>query len=403
MFKNILIISALFPPEPVVSASLSFDIANALSENHSVTVVSPKPSRPSGFTFSDRILKFKFNHIQTNTFICPTSNLLGRFKESYSFGKFSYNYITDNHRCIDLIYINTWPLLGQYFAVNAAHKYNIPLIIHVQDIYPESLANKLPILGPLLNFILLPIDKYSLRNSTEIIAISDNMKTHLSVSRHIETDKIAVIQNWQDETDFINFKATNHGQTCNNNLFTFMYLGNIGPVAGIDLLIESFAKANLPNCRLVIVGSGSVKESLQKKTNHKNLRSIEFWSVPEGKVPEIQNQADVLLLPLKKSAANSSIPSKLTAYMFSEKPIIACIDNNCDTAMAIKKADCGWVLPPEDQNNLIKIMKLAVNLSPAELQQKGRNGFEYALEHFSKHNNLEKLIQLINKKCKNVL
>lgn len=397
MLKNILIISSVFPPEPVVSANLSFDIANALSEDNSVTVISPKPSRPLGFIFANKPLKFKFNHIQSNSFICPSSNIFGRFKESYSFGIYCYNYISQNHQFIDFIYVNTWPLIGQYFAVKAAHKYKIPLIIHVQDIYPESLANKYPILSRLFNFLLLPIDKYSLRNSSLVIAISDKMKTYLSVSRNIESDKVAVIQNWQDESEFINFKL-NHNVQTHNKPFTFMYLGNIGPVAGIDFLIESFAKANLQNSRLVIVGSGSEKESLQKKTNSMNYTSIEFWAVPEGKVPEIQNQADVLLLPLKKGAASSSIPSKLPAYMLSEKPIIACVDNNCDTATAINKANCGWVLFPEDQNNLIKVMRMTALAPPSELQQKGRNGFEYAIEHFSRHNNLAKLLDLINKK-----
>lgn len=398
MFKNILILSALFPPEPVVSAKLSFDIANALSESNSVTVISPRPTRPLGFIFTDKLPDFKFNHIQANTFTCPFSSILGRFKESFCFGKYCYNYILENHKSIGLIYVNTWPLVGQYFAVKAARRYNIPLILHVQDIYPESLVNKFPVLGPLLNFLFLPMDKYSLRNSTAIIAISENMKTHLSVTRNIDKEKIAVIQNWQDETAFISFKATSNAQKHNPKPFTFMYLGNIGPVAGIDLLIDSFAEANLQNCRLVIVGSGSVKESLQKKATNRNLKSIEFWPVPDGKVPEIQNQADVLLLPLKKGAACSSIPSKLPAYMFSEKPIIACVDCNCDTANAIKKADCGWVLFPEDQDNLIRIMRSAACLSRSELQQKGKNGFEYALEHFSKPNNLGKLIQIINKK-----
>jgi len=48
---NILIVSAVFMPEPVVSAQLSEDIANELAVNHKVTVISPKPTRPFGFKF----------------------------------------------------------------------------------------------------------------------------------------------------------------------------------------------------------------------------------------------------------------------------------------------------------------------------------------------------------------
>lgn len=39
-------------------------------------------------------------------------------------------------------------------------------------------------------------------------------------------------------------------------IFTFMYLGNIGPVAGVTL-IRSFAEAALPDAQLVIAGDGT--------------------------------------------------------------------------------------------------------------------------------------------------
>ena len=49
--KKLLIISAVFPPEPVVSASLSYDIASSLSGTYKTVVLSPIPTRPLGFKF----------------------------------------------------------------------------------------------------------------------------------------------------------------------------------------------------------------------------------------------------------------------------------------------------------------------------------------------------------------
>ena len=45
--KTILIITAVFPPEPIVSSRLSFDIANKLSEENEIVVLHPHPSRRS--------------------------------------------------------------------------------------------------------------------------------------------------------------------------------------------------------------------------------------------------------------------------------------------------------------------------------------------------------------------
>lgn len=393
--KNLLIISAVFPPEPVVSASLSFDIANKLADDNRVTVISPKPTRPFGFKFDKQFKNQKFKHFQLNSYTCSESKLFGRLRESYSFGKYSYKYIFDNHKQIDLVYINTWPLFAGYFTVKAAKQFNIPVINHVQDIYPESLSNKLPVFSPLVNFLLLPIDKYILKNASKIIAISNNMKEYLAQTRGIEKEKIEVVQNWQDENSFIEFSRTLRKISGNNNPFTFMYLGNIGPVAGIDILVEAFSSANIKNSRLVIAGSGSMKETLQRKVVDQHLKAIEFWDVPDGKVPEIQDQADVMLLPIKKGAASSSVPSKLPAYMFSKKAIISCVDENSATASVIKSSNCGWVLPPENSNALAEKLIEVVVFEKSILFEMGMNGFNYALNTLSKKNNLNKLINIL--------
>ncbi len=318
----------------------------------------------------------------------PQSGILGRFHESYSFGRYCYNYIVKNHKNIDLIYANTWPLMSQYFDVKAAKKYHIPIVIHVQDIYPESLLKKLPIAAPFFKNILMPLDKYILRNANHVITISVKMKNYLAKSRKLNNDKISVIPNWQDEAPFINYRQER--PVVADKKFTFMYLGNMGPVAGIDVLLKSFAKAHLGNAVLIIAGSGSMKDTLVKDAKNIPECGIEFWDVPDGRVPEIQSKADVLLLPVKKGDASSSIPSKLLAYMFSAKPIIASVDIDSDTAAVINAARCGYTIKSGDLDLLSAVMKQAYSLEKSEMEKMGINGRHYALENFSKKINLKK-------------
>lgn len=393
-----LLVSALFPPEPVVSANLSRDIANSLSSDFDLCIVSPPPSRPLGFISSYKSICHSTNslykHIQLNSYICPQSNLIGRLLESISFGIRCSTYIQNNAQNIKVIYANTWPLFAQFLTVKASIYHKIPIIIHVQDIYPESLSNKLPIFGKFITWLFLPIDKFTLQNATAVVTISDKMKKYLVKTRNLRSKKVHVIPNWQDEEEFIRLKQLNQKNEF-RGLFTFMFLGNIGPVAGVDLLIDAFVKTNLQDCRLVIAGSGSQKENLKRRCYAQHFTNIEFWNVPDGKVPEIQDYADVMLLPIKKGAAGSSIPSKLPAYMFSQKPIIACVDEGSDTAKAIISSGCGWALPPENMGQLVEKMKQVLTLSEEELQEKGKNGFEYAMENFSKKKNLDLLTRLI--------
>ena len=108
-----------------------------------------------------------------NSFTCPSSNLLGRFRESYSFGVHCAKYIKRNANKIDCIYINSWPLFSQFKIIKTASKLNIPTVLHIQDIYPESLTKKLPyFIRKLLIPVLLPLDKFSLNKARRVIGIS---------------------------------------------------------------------------------------------------------------------------------------------------------------------------------------------------------------------------------------
>ena len=396
--KNFLVISCVFPPEPVVSAQLSLDIATELSNDMSVVVLSPKPTRPENFKFKDTNKNYSFKHIILDSFTCTKSSTWGRFRESYSFGRKCVHYIYRNHSQIDFIYQNSWPLFAQYTIVKAAKRYRIRIITHVQDIYPESFTNKLSIGKRIMNSVLLPIDKFILENSTKVLCISENMKNQLLKSRKISSEKFEVVVNWQDEENFIEFQKNNDTiKQVKKTLFTFMYLGNNGPVAGIDFLIRAFHKAQIANSQLIIAGSGSKTESCKELVRKLGVENVIFVPVPDGKVPEIQAQSDVMLLPVKIGGALSSIPSKLPAYMFSAKPIIGSLDLESDTAKAIKDANCGIVVEPENEDILVEAMKDISSWDKYKLYKKGLNGFNYALENFSRKNNLKKIIEIISK------
>jgi glycosyltransferase involved in cell wall biosynthesis len=392
----ILLISSVFPPEPVVSAMVGNDLAMALSENWKVKVITPKPTRPMGFSFKiKRIENRKFEQIVLNSFTCPESRLFGRMRESYSFGKHAVDYIKKNRTNIKCIYIHAWPLLSQFLIAKVSKRYSIPFVIHVVDIYPEALLEKLPFFRRFFFRLLLPIDKYIQKNSSKVITISYGMKNLLVETRDLEEQKVEVVHNWQNEDLFIK-KKDSISKERKNSIFTFMFLGNLSGTAAINVLISAFKICGLENSRLVIAGNGSERENLIHLASNLQGITIEFWDAPMLKVPELQDKADVLLLSLKKGAAKIALPSKLPAYMFSGKPIIACVEEDSDTANAIKQANCGWIIVPENYEALAKAMKTVASIPQSELQYYGKNGFSYALDNYSKKKNLQKMISIIN-------
>jgi glycosyltransferase involved in cell wall biosynthesis len=390
---KIVIASAVFPPEPVVSALISADLAERLSEKHKVVVLCPPPTRPEGFKHDMRNNTYKYNIIQLQCYTSPTPKIFKRFKESCSFGNHIVKYLKANHNQIDCIYANVWPLFAQIQVVLAAKRYKIPCILHVQDIYPESLTNKLPkLIKFLLRNILLPLDKIIINNSTKVIGISKYMILYLVKSRNVNQDKFELIRNWQDENKFINYLPKND---VDNKAKIFMYLGSISPSADVQTIIKAFHEANISNAKLVIAGSGSDKDNCMKLVNKLNNNQIEFCTITPNKVPELQSKADIFLLPLKAGVSKTATPSKLTSYLLSAKPIIACVENDSDVADILKEADCGIVVEPENYNSLSNGMQQLSNLKRSELQQYGLRGRDYAVHYLSKEHNLNRLISII--------
>lgn len=395
---NILIISAVFPPEPIVSASISKDLAEELSKENQVTVLCPRPTRPYGFNLSTIPSKTDYKIVYVESYTYPKSSLIGRFRESISFGMKCVGFINKNFKNINCIYINAWPIFAPYLMVKAAKRYHIPCIVHVQDVYPEALVNKLPFGRKLVFNMLYPFDEYVMEHSTSIITISKIVKNSISFSRKIRPDKMLVVPNWQDEVKFC-CDDSSRKEVEYEKTFVFMYLGNIGPLACIDLLIHSFISAAIPNSKLVIAGAGSKKADLVKLSETLNATNIEFVDVPENQVKNIQALADVMLLSVIKNGAMSSIPSKLPAYMFSAKPIIGSLDLESETAKAILDSKCGNVVAPQNIEALKNEMIAFSDMEKSRLVELGNNGFEYAMEHFSKKKNLPLIAEEICKKA----
>ncbi len=407
--RHIVIVSAVYPPEPVVSASLAWDLAHFLvDQGNKVTVLCPQPSRPLNNRFGQ--YKAPGSPIETNesgimvvrlpSFVSPQSKLFSRLFESYSFGRYVCKYLKKHKISPDVIYVNSWPLLGQTLIVNYAKKNSIPIVLQIMDVYPESLLNKIPkFLSKLIAFPLLKLDQWIARQASSISVISENMRRTYIVSRKIQPDKVVTTNLWQDEILFE--PLPNRHDACSHydvpeHMFTFLYLGNIGPVAGVDFLIKAFHKANLETAQLLIVGGGSSRDECRDLANRLSTKNVWFISDPEvANVALLQSMAHVCLLPLKIGAGLSSIPSKLPAYMLSAKPILATVDIDSDTANAIHDAQCGWVGEPEDEGWLIAKMTELSSFTDGQLAEYGQHGKEYGLVHFSKKIGVEKLSKIV--------
>jgi glycosyltransferase involved in cell wall biosynthesis len=394
---KVVIINAVYPPEPVVSAQLGRDLAEQLARFRAkVTVLCPLPSRPVGAKYPG-LSTFKGNRvvqegwtdvIRLDSHTSPESGLIGRMRESFSFGRNVCHCLVQYFQDVDVVYANAWPLFSQALIARHCTLRGIPLVLHIQDIYPESLLGKLPgFLGRLVAVPLTAWDRRIARQAARVVVISENMRQTYIHGRGLAPEKVVTIRNWVDESRFVCLPARE--TACEKygvpkNLFTFLYLGNIGPVAGVEGLIEAFHAVRLNQAQLVIAGDGSAKTACVDLAKRLEVNNVRFISDPEVEnVPLIQSLGHVFLLPMRKGAGLSSIPSKLMAYLFSQRPVLATVDAASDTARCICEANCGWVGEPENVSWLAAKMAEVSSMPESALSALGQQGRAYGLRHFS--------------------
>ena len=393
--RKVLIVSGVFLPEPVVSAKLNYDLAEALSDKYDVTVITPRPSRPYGVEYKDpNPIEGRFKHIIVDSYVCPKSNVFGRLRESNSFAKATLQYIKSNHIEIDFIYNCSWHLIGLYKVAKYAVKHKIPYIVPVQDIYPESLLAKLkgrPLLSKIIKILALPIDRYYLSNASYIRTISDSMADYLSQTRKISRDKFVIVNNWQEDSIFDEKRPNNF-----SDIVKFSYVGSINNSANVEYIIQSYLDADIVNTELHIYGGGPNKQICVDLVKENGSSNVFFDGVSPEQVPEVEWNSNVLVLALKPGVAKTALPSKLTAYFLAGRPIIASLDEDSAAAQLINGYKCGVVVPPNDKKKLAQAFVDFVHKDRAELIAMGYNSRLCAEQKFMKCVNLQKITDVIS-------
>lgn len=390
----------------MISAKTSAEVAQGLVKRGAeVTVCAAFPNRPGGRLYPGYRLGLyqadpAWQHgalIRCWGSFSRSSSLPSRLAENLTFG------LTSSLRALflpkpDVIYANTWPLLAQGLTALVARLRGVPLVLNIQDLYPESLSVQGRIQpNHWLYRLLRRLDIQIARSASRLVVISESFKHVYTQDRGIPAEKIVVIPNWVDpqEIDLLPKEQFRQKAGIPANAFVVAYGGNIGAAAGVEAVIRAFAGA--PDGMLLLVaGDGSRKTECQSLAGKLGVQNIQFHSPwLKEETSEVLRAADVLVLPTQGQQSMASVPSKMLNYMLAARPILAVAVEGSETAEIIQKAGCGWVVPPGDEQALSAALRQLSEIDPALLEQMGQNGRAYAMEHFSKDVCLPRVIDVV--------
>ena len=407
---KIRIVSCVFHPEPLASARTSGDIARAMVNSDNVTqVITTFPNRPAGKIYDGFQRRFwtrdrsigGFEIIRVFSFFSSQSNLFSRLLENFSFGVAGALAVLFLEKP-DVIYANTWPIFAQGLLMLACKMRRIPLVLSIQDLYPESLFvqkrgfEKTSRLYRLLHWL----DEQIAQKSSFIIVISEKFKEIYIHDRHVPEGKIAVIPNWIDDIKMITTSTSVDIRKIHNiptDAFLVVYGGNIGAAAGVEQLIEAFHYLpSQENIYLLLAGAGSNLSNCMLLIEKYQLERVIIhspWLTPDTYT--ILSTADLCVLPTQGEQSLVSVPSKILSYMLAGRCVLAVASPSSEAARVITDSQAGWVISTNDPISLSGQINDISKIPADELNRRGQAGRSFVLKNFSAREHLSKVIELI--------
>jgi colanic acid biosynthesis glycosyl transferase WcaI len=405
-----MVISCVFPPEFTFSATTSASIAEKLAATgHEVTVLAPFPNKPVGKLFPGYRRRLYFSRQMPEGYtlvhcfatLAPKSRLLSRFLENLTFG------ITAALRLLfaarpDVIYSNAWPVFATAIIAATARLRGVPLVLSVQDVYPESLASQGRIHAESKIFRLIRwIDTRVAHSARALILISERFRQIYLATRGVANSKLHLVYNWGDddpaEPNRDAIAQYRRAMGIPQDAFLAVYGGNIGPASGAEGLIEAFGRLkDLEKVYLLIAGAGSNLESCVARSKNLGLDRVIFHSPWQREETDIVlGAADVLLLPTVGTQSLASMPSKLISYFFAGRPVIAMVLPESETANMIQAAGAGWIILPDNPDSLAATIRKVALLPALEVRALGEAGKAFARANLCRESNLPRVIHLL--------
>ena len=132
------------------------------------------------------------------------------------------------------------------------------------------------------------------------------------------------------------------------------------------------------------------------------VSNVFFGFVDRTEIPRIQADASALVLALPTGNGNLCLPSKMTSYMLSSRPIIASVDRDSATTRYIHESDCGISVIPDDIDALSDGFKQIAEMSSEERHKMGANGRLFAEQHLTRKVNLQKVCDMVIRNLKHI-
>jgi colanic acid biosynthesis glycosyl transferase WcaI len=387
------IVTAWFPPEPAPYGQMMYELAQHLAAcGLSVDVITSVPNHPQGIPYAGwrnrllqeespmpglRVLRIGVLPRRSTRHDRPRG-ILNRSLAFLWFTATSFLVALVKTRP-HAIFAVLQPLTVAVPMVALAALKRAALVFNVQDLHPDALVALGLIRQPWLVAILRRLERLAYRRSDAIAVISEGFRLHC-VARGANPDRVRVIPNWID-LDEVRPRALPSRLRAQLGLqpgdFVALYAGTIGLVSGADVVLEAAVLLRDSDVNVVFVGDGQLVPRLQSEARSRSLENVRFLPFqPRELLSEVQSLGDVSLVTMLPGHGTTSVPSKILGYLAAARPIVAAVDDGCETARFLRTAAAGVIVPPNDPRALANAI-LSLRDDPERARRMGAAGRRY--------------------------
>lgn len=279
----------------------------------------------------------------------------------------------------DVVLCMTDPPVIADVALLVARRFDVPLVVVSQDVFPEVAVALKRLDNPALVELLRLATRTYLKRADRVVAIGETMRERL-VAKGADGGRIVVIPNWTDTSDLEprprdNAWAREHGLV---GKFVVMHSGNIGHAQDLDTLIRAATfLRDLDDLRIVLIGGGARRDELKELAKLLEVEQVAFMGYqPRELLADSLSSADIHVVGLARGLSGYVVPSRLYGVLAVARPVLAAAEADSETAKVIEQVGAGVVVPPGRPELLARAIRRAHD-GEYDLDELGRRGREW--------------------------
>jgi glycosyltransferase involved in cell wall biosynthesis len=384
---NVLLVTTNYWPEPTGISVYTTDLAESISEaGHSVSVLTSLPHYPwwkipieyahlaEGVSEQNGIKVLRAKHL-----IPPKMNALIRIRFESSLW-WNLRRVSKNFKSGDFdLVISCIPTVAAgIVGKRIAKKLGLPFGLIIQDLSGAGAKQSGLRGGALISKVAHAVEGSALKAADGLVVVSPAMRD-VVIGLGVRESRISPILNYSARTIVsVNREQSRSKFGWNEHDFVVVHTGNMGAKQDLENVVT--AADSLPTkskIKIFLVGHGNQESNLRSLCIGKGNISV-LPAVSEKDYSDLLSAADLLLVNERRTQMEMSLPSKLTSYLYTQRPVVAAVPRNGATWNFLtgiaELVDAG---KPEYLANAIE----ELSRNPAKRFELATKGFLFARAH----------------------